>query len=965
VVAIFFALILGVTLLAGLFDAPSALAAADFRIIGVEAEHGQMVVEAQHLHPDGSHWFYEKYTFQGREQYQRPPLTVDRDEQRRGRRGDGLRLPKRRMFLASGGREAPTRVNSIGQLEHYLPPGEQWLRASRPKLERNKILWVIQNTHNNRMATGWTKGRERLTTHPMDHTIEDATGAPQLRSRFRRLIQTAYYTQPHTGVLLAAAPPSDYINPNISSAWGTVSTFHSDGHPESNSFDGGASETATETWATLRGAAGDGSSDSAATYTVRYTASSTTDKYTVLRRGINLFDTSALPDSDVISSATFGFTAGVKNDPFSDSYSMVTSTPASNTAVANSDYAQLQDVIQAPNMSVASITTDNATFNTWTLNSTGLGNINKTGVSKFGQKFAADLVNSPTPTWSSGADQYVDYNTAEESQPGDVRPVLTVTHSTPSAAITGTVGGGATEAFVRDGGGTIIITLTDATWAAAGGTFDAQRQNIIDGLDSAQSETHGWNNEVRDTMSVTSVVRTSATIATVTLVAADVADYRVDSAETITATVPASAISISDAMTATPTIPITATSESVSVSGTLGASGGTPSEIVAGGETVILTLANVSWVASGAAFDAQRQNIIDGLDSNQSDQNGWDNRRGDFAVTDVVRTSATIVTITLSASSAYAIPAFETVTAIVPASALVYGAALTGSPSFDIVPAFALSGNRISGPIDLSGISDVAYCAIGWQATTPATTAVTVKTSVDGGVTYSSATNGACPTGITVGGSLSGISDFRIQVDLTTNDNTVTPLVEGLGLLVQDTSGPALYYQLNTVPGVTITDRSANSNTGTMSFPVSQAGVNATTGVLESTRSSLSLEQLLSVGDIVSPVTGAAVSDNLFNQTETGFGSLPFQDLMQTMATGGELPLKFVWVVAIGLFSIALGVVALHMTGSLMISGIGLGAGLSIGAAIGGGLIPGWTVVLFVILALALVVMRSRGALPL
>ena len=73
VVAIFFALILGVTLLAGLFDAPSALAAADFRIIGVEAEHGQMVVEAQHLHPDGSHWFYEKYTFQGREQYQRPP----------------------------------------------------------------------------------------------------------------------------------------------------------------------------------------------------------------------------------------------------------------------------------------------------------------------------------------------------------------------------------------------------------------------------------------------------------------------------------------------------------------------------------------------------------------------------------------------------------------------------------------------------------------------------------------------------------------------------------------------------------------------------------------------------------------------------------------------------------------------------------------------------------------------------
>ena len=296
---------------------------------------------------------------------------------------------------------------------------------------------------------------------------------------------------------------------------------------------------------------------------------------------------------------------------------------------------------------------------------------------------------------------------------------------------------------------------------------------------------------------------------------------------------------------------------------------------------------------------------------------------------------------------------------------MVYGAALTGAPTFAIVPTFAAAGNRISPSIDLSSITEVAYCAIGWQATTPADTSVTVTTSIDGGATYSAATNGECPTGVTAGGDLSTITDFRIKVALATDDDTATPLVEGLGLLVQDTSGPALLYQLNTVPGITITDRSANSNTGTMSFPTSQTGVNATTGVLESTRSKVPLSQLLSVGDIVSPVTGAAASGNIFNQTETGFGSLPFQSMMQTMATGGELPLKFVWVVAIGLFSIALGVVALHLTGSLMISGVGMGAGLSVGAAVGAGLIPGWTIILFVILALALIVMRSRGALPL
>ena len=46
--------------------------------------------------------------------------------------------------------------------------------------------------------------------------------------------------------------------------------------------------------------------------------------------------------------------------------------------------------------------------------------------------------------------------------------------------ITGTVLG-ATEADIRSGGKTIIITLANDTWAAAGASFDAQRQAIIGG----------------------------------------------------------------------------------------------------------------------------------------------------------------------------------------------------------------------------------------------------------------------------------------------------------------------------------------------------------------------------------------------------------------------------------------------------------------------------------------------------
>ena len=86
-----------------------------------------------------------------------------------------------------------------------------------------------------------------------------------------------------------------------------------------------------------------------------------------------------------------------------------------------------------------------------------------------------------------------------------------------SAAVTGTAVPSLTEVDVVAGGETIIITLTGDVWVGAGAVFDAARQAIIDGLDSAQSEMAGWNAEVRDNMAVTAVVRTSDTILTITL----------------------------------------------------------------------------------------------------------------------------------------------------------------------------------------------------------------------------------------------------------------------------------------------------------------------------------------------------------------------------------------------------------------------------------------------------------------
>lgn len=111
-------------------------------------------------------------------------------------------------------------------------------------------------------------------------------------------------------------------------------------------------------------------------------------------------------------------------------------------------------------------------------------------------------------------------------------------------------------------------------------------------------------------------------------------------------------------------------------------------DITAGGKTIILTMAGGdTWVAAGATFDAQRQNIINGLTAASSPANGWNNEvKAKIPVTDVVRTNNTVVTITLSAEAGYNISAQETITATIPATALTIGTSVVASPTFTIDP---------------------------------------------------------------------------------------------------------------------------------------------------------------------------------------------------------------------------------------------------------------------------------------
>lgn len=122
---------------------------------------------------------------------------------------------------------------------------------------------------------------------------------------------------------------------------------------------------------------------------------------------------------------------------------------------------------------------------------------------------------------------------------------------------------------------------------------------------------------------------------------------------------------------------------SVAITGTLATEAG----VIAGGETILLTLTSDTWVTSGATFNAERQAIIDGLVAEASFITGFDVQvRPNIAVGEVVRTSNTLVTITLAAQAGYSIVDAETINVVVPSTALTAGEQLVGDVGLTVEP---------------------------------------------------------------------------------------------------------------------------------------------------------------------------------------------------------------------------------------------------------------------------------------
>jgi hypothetical protein len=233
-------------------------------------------------------------------------------------------------------------------------------------------------------------------------------------------------------------------------------TAYPDPNPETVTVDGWvAIAAASSAWATLIAAAGNDANDSEAdSQFMRIDATGTLNLWAGLRRSIFLFDTSALGAAAVITAGVFSLFGSDKADtagitPDADVY---TSTPASNTALAASDFGNLGTTSQtgAP-ITYASYSA--TAYNDWTLNATGRGNISQTGVSKFGIRNANYDVAAVSPTWSASLQAYMAAKMADNIGTTN-DPKLVVTY-TPAGFGQSRAGGTGVSAAVAIAGGVV------------------------------------------------------------------------------------------------------------------------------------------------------------------------------------------------------------------------------------------------------------------------------------------------------------------------------------------------------------------------------------------------------------------------------------------------------------------------------------------------------------------------------
>ena len=212
----------------------------------------------------------------------------------------------------------------------------------------------------------------------------------------------------------------------------TTSTFYPDANPESTSVDGDLS-VIQSTWNAAHDATS-GTADDSGNDILSRSAKTGSGTHNIWR-AVLLFDTTTLPDTDNIDSATLDlFVFEVKNEAGADGYSyqaVVSSNPASNVALASGDYDAVGDAVDNPTKGSADIannTFSTGVYNSISLNATGLSWISTTGVTKLGVRDGHDIEDNVGGLTGNGIESHIWFYAADQTGTAN-DPKLVVEHA--------------------------------------------------------------------------------------------------------------------------------------------------------------------------------------------------------------------------------------------------------------------------------------------------------------------------------------------------------------------------------------------------------------------------------------------------------------------------------------------------------------------------------------------------------
>lgn len=284
---------------------------------------------------------------------------------------------------------------------------------------------------------------------------------------------------------------------------------------------------------------------------------------------------------------------------------------------------------------------------------------------------------------------------------------------------------------------------------------------------------------------------------------------------------------------------------------------------------------------------------------------------------------------------------------------------LIGNGSFEEV--YSTSGTSVSTAMDVTSITSYISSSVSWSETVSSGQTATIEFSTDNGSNWEEIeTNGNPIPGITSGDDLSGASNYLTRITLTTSTGDSSPSIQDISVIIFGT-GAALdgWWSPTEFIGLTLTDRSANTNTATTSFPVP-------------TEFTTSVDALVPTGNIA-VVSGENESPEVIGDISPGDEIIdpsgvslpvgfPLRDLFISFSNLADIPVIMPVVWASLLYITYVGLLAYSTTGSVAASTF-----LMIIATLGvtgsvAGILPVWVLLFFAIGATGMLIYTRLGS---